>query len=187
MLRSCQSADVRVLRGAVVTDQVIVEERPSNVRRHILWLTVAIYMITYMDRVVISTAAPLIQKDFNFSLETMGWIFSAFQIGYALCQIPGGWLGDRFGARRALSGVVIWWSVFTAATATMWSAGSLFVCRLLFGMGEAGSFPIATRALSRWMLPSERGWALGITHAGARLGGAFTPVLVAFLIASLGW
>jgi MFS family permease len=187
MLRSWQSADVRVLRGAGVTDQVLVEERPSNVRRHVLWLTVAIYMITYMDRVVISTAAPLIQKDFNFSLETMGWIFSAFQIGYALCQIPGGWLGDRFGARRALSGVVIWWSVFTAATATMWSAGSLFVCRLLFGMGEAGSFPIATRALSRWMLPSERGWALGITHAGARLGGAFTPVLVAFLIASLGW
>jgi sugar phosphate permease len=159
----------------------------SNVRRKVLWFTVAVYMITYMDRVVIATAAPSIQKEFGFSLVTMGWIFSAFQISYALFQIPGGWLGDRFGARRALSGVVVWWSIFTAATATMWSAGSMIVCRLLFGMGEAGSFPIATRSLSRWMLPAERGWAMGITHAGARLGGALTPVFVAFLIAALGW
>jgi MFS transporter, ACS family, glucarate transporter len=160
---------------------------PSNVRRKVLWLTVAVYMITYMDRVVIATAAPSIQKEFAFSLVTMGWIFSAFQISYAVFQIPGGWLGDRFGARRALSGVVVWWSIFTAATATMWSASSMIVCRLLFGMGEAGSFPIATRSLSRWMLPAERGWAMGITHAGARLGGALTPVFVALLIGALGW
>jgi sugar phosphate permease len=166
---------------------VITQERPSSVRRKVLWLTVAVYMITYMDRVVIATAAPSIQKEFAFSLVTMGWIFSAFQIGYAMFQIPGGWLGDRFGARRALTGVVVWWSIFTAATATMWSAGSMIVCRLLFGMGEAGSFPIATRSLSRWMLPAERGWALGVTHAGARLGGAITPVFVAFLITVLGW
>jgi sugar phosphate permease len=191
MARPHTSSDVRIAPGAapaeLANDLASDQERPSHIRRNVLWLTVAVYMITYMDRVVIATAAPSIQKEFNFSLQTMGWIFSAFQIGYAVCQIPGGWLGDRFGARRALSGVVVWWSIFTAATATMWSAGSMFVCRLLFGMGEAGSFPIATRSLSRWMLPAERGWALGVTHAGARLGGAFTPVLVAFLIASLSW
>jgi sugar phosphate permease len=187
MAQSYISPDVHIAPGATPTDAVIAQERPTNIRRKMLWLTVAVYMITYMDRVVIATAAPSIQKEFSFSLITMGWIFSAFQIGYAVFQIPGGWLGDRFGARRALGGVVVWWSIFTAATATMWSAGSMIACRLLFGLGEAGSFPIATRSLSRWMLPAERGWALGVTHAGARLGGAITPVFVAFLITALGW
>lgn len=161
--------------------------RPTRVRHAVLWLTVLAYLITYMDRVVIATAAPSIQAEFGFSLVTMGWIFAAFQFAYAVFQIPGGWLGDRFGPRRALTGVVLWWSTFTAATALTWSAGSMMVCRFLFGMGEAGAFPIATRSLSRWMLPSERGWAQGLTHAGARLGGAVTPVFVALLILDFGW
>lgn len=161
--------------------------RPTRVRHIVLWLTVLAYMITYMDRVVISTAAPAIQEEFGFSTITMGWIFFAFQISYALFQIPGGWLGDRYGPRKALTLVVTWWSAFTALTVTAWSAGSMIVIRFLFGMGEAGAFPIATRSLSRWMLPSERGWAQGVTHAGARLGAALTPVLVAFLILHFGW
>ncbi|WP_315760298.1 MFS transporter [Sphingomonas sp. Y38-1Y] len=161
--------------------------RPTRARHVVLWLTVLAYLITYMDRVVISTAAPSIQKEFGFSNQTLGWIFASFQISYALFQIPGGWLGDRFGPRRALSGVVVWWSAFTAITATTWSAGSMMVSRFLFGMGEAGAFPIATRSLSRWMLPAERGWAQGVTHAGARLGGAVTPAFVALLIVGFGW
>lgn len=166
---------------------MVSQERPTRVRHTVLWLTVAAYMITYMDRVVISTAAPSIQEEFGFTEITMGWIFGIFQLAYALFQIPGGWLGDRFGPRRALSGIVVWWSAFTALTAMTWSAGSMLVCRFLFGMGEAGAFPIATRSLSRWMLPSERGWAQGVTHAGARLGAAITPVGVVFLILHYGW
>lgn len=162
-------------------------QRPTKVRHIVLWLTVLVYMITYMDRVVISVAAPSIQEEFGFSLITMGWIFGAFQLSYALFQIPGGWLGDRFGPRRALSGIVLWWSAFTALTAFMWSAQSMIVARFLFGMGEAGAFPNATRSLSRWMLPSERGFAQGITHAGARLGSAITPVIVVAIIALWGW
>lgn len=161
--------------------------RPTRVRHVVLWLTVLAYMITYMDRVVISTTAPMIQKEFGLSNITMGWIFSVFQIGYALFQIPGGWLGDRFGPRRTLTAIVVWWSAFTALTTATWSAGSLIVCRFLFGCGEAGAFPNATRSLSRWMLPSERGFAQGITHAGARLGGAVTPLLVVWLMMHLGW
>jgi sugar phosphate permease len=161
--------------------------RPTRIRHAVLWMTVLAYMITYFDRVVISSAVPSIQAEFGFSLITMGWILSAFQWSYALFQIPGGWLGDRFGPRRALTGVVIWWSCFTAATTMAWSAGSMAVFRFLFGMGEAGAFPIATRSLSRWMLPSERGFAQGVTHAGARLGGALTPAIVVLLIADFGW
>ncbi|MES1975130.1 MAG: MFS transporter [Pseudomonadota bacterium] len=168
-------------------NQTASARRPTRVRHAVLWLTVAAYMITYMDRVVISTAAPSIQKEFGFSAITMGWIFSTFQITYALFQLPGGWLGDRFGPRRALTWIVVWWSSFTALTALTWSAGSMLVCRALFGAGEAGAFPIATRSLSRWMLPQERGFAQGVTHAGARLGGAIAPVFVVLLIVDFGW
>jgi sugar phosphate permease len=161
--------------------------RPTATRHVVLWLTVALYLITYMDRVVISAAVPSIQKEFGFSTVTIGWILAAFQLSYSLFQIPGGWLGDRLGPRKALTAVVLWWSSFTALTALTWSATSMMVCRFLFGMGEAGAFPIATRSLSRWMLPAERGWAQGLTHAGSRLGGAVTPVLVVGIIAAAGW
>jgi sugar phosphate permease len=153
----------------------------------VLAFTVAVYMITYMDRVVISNAAPVIQKEFGFSLITMGWILASFRWAYALFQIPGGWFGDRIGPRRALTLIVIWWSAFTSLTAFAWSAASMMVVRFLFGIGEAGAFPIATRSLSRWMLPGERGFAQGITHAGSRLGAAMTPPLVVWIITRYNW
>ncbi len=161
--------------------------KATRVRHIVLGLTVAAYMITYMDRVVISTAVPVIQKEFGFSLITMSYIIASFRWGYALFQIPGGWLGDRIGPRRALALIVTWWSLFTSATALAWNAVSMTVIRFLFGIGEAGAFPIATRSLSRWMLPAERGFAQGITHAGSRLGAAMTPSLVALVIAKYGW
>ncbi len=161
--------------------------RPTRVRHLVLAMTIAVYMITYMDRVVISNAAPVIRKDLGFSLVTMGWILASFRWSYALFQIPGGWLGDRIGPRRALALIVTWWSLFTSATALAWSAASMIAIRFLFGIGEAGAFPIATRSLSRWLLPGERGFAQGITHAGSRLGAALTPPLVVFLIARFGW
>ena len=161
--------------------------RPTRIRYIVLALTIGAYMITYIDRVVISSAVPSIQKEFGFSIVTMGWILSSFQWAYAIFQIPGGWLGDRIGPRRALTLIVSWWSIFTCATVFAWSAVSMAVIRFLFGMGEAGAFPIATRSLSRWMLPTERGFAQGATHAGSRLGGALTPALVVLIIARWGW
>jgi sugar phosphate permease len=157
------------------------------VRHWVLALTVAAYMITYMDRVNIASAVPVIQKEFGFSMVTVSWILSSFRWGYALFQIPGGWLGDRIGARRALALIVTWWSVFTSATAFAWSAASMAVFRFLFGVGEAGAFPIATRSLSRWMLPAERAFAQGVTHAGSRLGAALTPGIVVMLMLAYGW
>jgi MFS transporter, ACS family, glucarate transporter len=171
----------------VETLQPVTAVRPTRVRHIVLGLTVAAYMITYMDRVVISSATPSIRQEFGFSLVTIGWIIGSFRWSYALFQIPGGWLGDWIGPRRALALVVTWWSAFTSLTGLAWSATSMAVCRFLFGMGEAGAFPIATRSLSRWMLPSERGFAQGITHAGSRLGAALTPPLVVMLIAAYGW
>jgi sugar phosphate permease len=167
--------------------QVPAAVKPTAVRHMVLWLTVAAYMITYMDRVVISSATPSIRDEFGIDIATMGLVLGAFRWGYALFQIPGGWLGDRIGPRRALTIIVAWWSIFTSITAFAWNAASMAVFRFLFGVGEAGAFPIATRSLSRWVLPSERGYAQGITHAGSRLGAAVTPGIVVAMIAAYGW
>jgi MFS family permease len=144
-------------------------------------------MITYMDRVVLSTTLPLIQKELDLDTVTRSWVQAAFRFGYALFQIPGGWLGDSIGPRKALTLIVIWWSVFTSLTAAAWNTWSMIVFRFLFGVGEAGAFPTATRSLSRWMLPTERGYAQGVTHAGSRLGAALTPPLVALIMTAYGW
>ncbi len=161
--------------------------RPTRARRVVLALVVGAYVITYMDRVNISSAMPVIQQKLGLSIIEVGWIFSLFRWGYALFQIPGGWLGDRIGPRRALSYVVCWWSLFTCFTSFAWSATSIGLCRFLFGVGEAGAFPIATRSLSRWTPPEERGFSQGLPHAASRLGAALTPPLVVFVMINFGW
>ena len=104
-------------------------------RWYILLLISLMYLITYLDRVNISTAAPVISKEFGFDKITLGAIFSAFVWAYALFQVPGGWLGDRLGPRRILTAIVTYWSVMTAATAMAGSAVSFIVVRFLFGIG----------------------------------------------------
>jgi sugar phosphate permease len=161
--------------------------RPTRVRLTVLALVVMVYFITYLDRVLLSNAMPVIQKQFHFSIGTLGLILGCYNWAYALFQIPGGWFGDRAGPRIALASVVIWWSVFTFITGFSFSVTMMMVCLFLIGMGEAGAFPISNRALSRWMLPGERGFAQGSTHAGSRLAGAAAPILVATLIGLYGW
>jgi sugar phosphate permease len=145
------------------------------------------YLITYLDRVNISTAAPEIRKEFGFDAVTMGWIFSAFGWSYALFQVPGGWLSDRFGARPVLAGIVIYWSAMTAATAGAVGVVSFFIVRFLFGVGEAGAFPGATRAMQVWYTRQERGFAQGFTHSASRLGAAIAPPIVVLIMTTLGW
>ena len=118
---------------------------PASIGRwYVLLLLGVMYLITYLDRVNISTAAPVISKEFGFDKITMGAIFSAFVWAYAMFQVPGGWFGDRFGPRRVLAIIVTYWSVMTAATAAATGAISFMIIRFLFGIGEAGAFPGAT-------------------------------------------
>jgi sugar phosphate permease len=154
----------------------------SKGRWYVLLLISVMYLVTYLDRVNISTAAPEISKEFGFDKVTMGFIFSAFVWSYALFQVPGGWLSDRFGARGVLTGVVTFWSVMTAATAAAFSSLSFIVVRFLFGVGEAGAFPGATRAMQLWYPQRERGFVQGITHSASRLGAAIAPLIVAPII-----
>src|ERR1700735_5225021 len=161
--------------------------RPSKGRWYVLLLISVMYLITYLDRVNISTAAPEISKEFGFDKVTMGVIFSAFVWAYALFQVPGGWLSDRFGARGVLACVVGYWSIMTAATAAAFSVTSFIALRFMFGVGEAGAFPGATRAMQLWYPQSERGFVQGITHSASRLGAAIAPPLVVLIMINLGW
>ena len=160
---------------------------PGMGRWYILLLISLMYLITYLDRVNISTVAPVISKEFNFDKVTMGFIFSAFVWSYALFQVPGGWMGDRFGPRRVLAVIVSYWSIMTALTSVASSAVSFFVIRFLFGVGEAGAFPVATRAMQLWYPRRERGLAQGVTHSASRLGAAITPPIVLAIMLTLGW
>src|ERR1700728_1615150 len=161
--------------------------RPSKGRWYVLLLISAMYLITYLDRVNISTAAPEISKEFGFDKVTMGVIFSAFAWSYALFQVPGGWLSDRFGARGVLTCVVGFWSIMTAATAAAFGATSFIVLRFLFGVGEAGACPGATRAMQLWYPRRERGFVQGITHSASRAGAAIAPPIVLLIMVNLGW
>ena len=163
------------------------DTRRSSGRWYILVLICVMYLITYLDRVNISTAAPVISKEFGFDRITLGVIFSAFVWAYAIFQVPGGWLSDRFGARPVLATIVAYWSVMTAATAAATGALSFIVIRFLFGVGEAGAFPGATRAMQLWYPRSERGFVQGITHSASRLGAAIAPPLVVLIMTNLGW
>jgi ACS family glucarate transporter-like MFS transporter len=142
---------------------------------------------TYMDRACISSAAGAMQSDLGFDDQMMGYIFGMFAIGYALFQIPSGWLADVLGPRKVLAWVVSLWSMFTMLTGAAYNAFSLVLIRFLFGVGEAGAFPGATRALYNWVPAKERGIAQGLFHSGARVGAALSLFLMPFLIAKVGW
>jgi MFS transporter, ACS family, glucarate transporter len=160
---------------------------PTKARYVVTAFAVTLAIITYIDRVGISVAAPSIRKDLGLSTIQLGWALSAFGWAYALFEIPGGWLGDRIGPRRVLMRIVLWWSLFTAATGWVWSASSLVVTRGLFGAGEAGAFPNLTRIFTTWLPVKERERAQAVLWLATRISGAFTPVLVALLISAISW
>ncbi len=161
--------------------------RPTHMRRVMTAYALLIAVIMYLDRVCLAQAAPLISHDLGLSKVQMGWAFAAFNWAYAIFEVPGGWLGDRIGPRRVLTRVVLWWSFFTAATGWVWSAGSLVVTRALFGAGEAGCFPNLTRIFTTWLPVRARERAQGLLWFAARWSGAFTPLLVAYVLEFMTW
>ena len=179
------------------TNQTIVPERSSSsaiatskatkTRWVVLVLISLMYLITYMDRSNISVAAPSIAKEFGLSKTAMGLVFSAFLWAYSIGQIPGGWLGDRFGPRRVLLSIIPIWSLIVAATGVAVGVVSLIATRFFLGLFEAGAFPIATRAMQLWYPKSERGRVHGITHSFSRFAVAVTPFVAVSILVAFGW
>src|SRR5450631_2415543 len=161
--------------------------RRFSVSNTVLLIICMMYLILYVDRVNISTAAPLIKADLNLNNTELGLIFSAFAYPYALFQLIGGYIGDKFGARLTLcvSGLIV--CAATAATGAVGGLASLFVARLALGVGEGATFPTATRAMAVWTPERSWGFAQGITHSFARLGNAVTPPLIAMLVGLVSW
>ena len=183
--------------------------RPSRVRLAVLAFACSLSLITYLDRVCISRVQKEIKTDLDVSDKELGIVFGAFALGYALFEVPGGWLGDRWGSRRVLMRIVIWWSLFTALTGCIWrftldsgrhiSIGSLEIpillnglvvlvlVRFCFGAGEAGAYPNLARVVKTWFPFRERGLAQGGIWMSARLGGAFAPLVIGCLMRAVGW
>jgi ACS family glucarate transporter-like MFS transporter len=161
--------------------------RPSHARRGVVVFGASLAFLSFLDRAAISQAAPAIQRDLHLSSFQMGLVFAAFGFTYAACEIPSGWLCDRFGARLLLTRVVILWSILTAATGWAWNFSSMMATRLLFGVGESGCFPGLARVFRTWLPPRERNSAEGIKAAAARWGAALTPALMAALYGYFSW
>src|SRR5262245_13734150 len=156
-------------------------------RGYVRWLLVAwmfvLSAVAYLDRVNISIAGGSLAESFHLSNLQLGGVFSAFLIGYAIYQVPGGWLADRWGARAVLTIGVAWWCVFTALTASIPSGisgglAALIGVRFLLGLGEAVMYPSTNRTVASWIPISERGIANGVIFAGVGSGAAVTPPVI---------
>ena len=143
--------------------------------------------INYIDRANLGVAVPMIRKEYGIDPAMMGLILSGFFWTYALMQLPGGWLIDRFGARATYTAATLIMSAATIATGFVGGVYSLIACRLLLGVGEAFCYPVNAKVTSLWFRRSERGLATGIWASGSRVGSAITLPLVAFIILHFGW
>lgn len=158
-----------------------------KIRYLVLGLLVLLSVVTYMDRVCISVAAPRIREEFGISPERWGFVLGAFTLAYGAFEIPSGACGDRFGERRVLTRIVVWWSAFTVLTGLASGFAVLVVTRFLFGVGEAGAYPNVSGSIRRWFPMAERARAQGFVWGASRVGGALTPVVVVPLMLALGW
>ena len=164
-----------------------VPARPTSIRHQVLAWVCSLSIITYLDRVCISTSAPYISKELGLTPVQMGMAFSAFAFAYAMFEVPGGWMGDRFGPRKVITRIVVWWSCFTVITGLVHRLWSLIVVRFLFGAGEAGMYPNSAKVFSRWVPAGERGMATGLMWTFSRSGGAVSPLLVVVMLGYMGW
>ncbi|HEX7698849.1 MAG TPA: MFS transporter [Candidatus Acidoferrum sp.] len=168
------------------------ERAESRVRWFLVFGLFILSAVAYLDRVNISIAGSSIAAEYHLSHIQLGWIFSAFLVGYALFQTPGGWLADRLGPRRVLTAGVLWWGIFTALTAVVSTkiafAVLLFAAvRFLLGAGEAIIYPASNQFVSRWIPSAERGIANGLIFAGVGVGAGVTPILITHVMVRYGW
>jgi len=157
----------------------------------VFWLFL-LSAIAFLDRTNISIAGEQISHEFGLGNVRLGWVFSAFLIGYCVSQILGGWLATRFGPRRVLTLGVLWWGVFTALTAVIsprigGALALLIAVRFSLGVGEAVIYPASNQFVARWIPVQERGRANGWIFAGVGAGAGLTPPLLTWIIMHYGW
>ncbi|GMA98890.1 MFS transporter [Pelosinus sp. IPA-1] len=150
----------------------------------ILWVG---WLFSFLDRMVVSIALPFIGREFQLNAASQGMILSTFFAGYAIFQIPGGMLADKFGPRRVMAFAIVWWSVFTSLTGMVLSYPLMLICRFVFGIGE-GCFPGSSfKTIAMYFPPKERATATAIQGSVNALGPAVASLVAAGIIAAFGW
>jgi len=167
-------------------------ERQTRVRYYLSFLLFVLSGVAFLDRTNISIAGLQISSEYGLGNQHLGWIFSAFLVGYAGFQIPAGWLAARFGPRRVLAFGVLWWGVVTELTALLptnmpHAVLVLIAIRFALGAGESVVYPAANQFVARWIPQQERGFVNGLIFAGVGAGSGLTPPLLTWLIGNHGW
>lgn len=162
-------------------------DKKSNIRWVVASLMWAAIAINYIDRTVLSAAAPHMMKEFKLTSGEMGILMSGFFWSYALLQIPAGWIADKFGQKKTLGFAVGWWSVMTAITGLGTGFKSLLGFRVGLGVGEAGAYPSNAGITAKWFPDKERATVSGLFDSGSKFGGAIAMPLITWLMVSYGW
>lgn len=177
------ATSARAVQTAKATEP---DQKPTRVRWKLFALLLALVTLNYIDRGSISVAMPLIKEEFNLTAEATGLLLSAFFFAYALMQIPGGWLVDKYGPRKMATAACAGWGIATAASGLSWNFVSLFVSRAAIGVTEAPIMPAGGKLNATWMASNERGRGATILDAGAPLGAGVGAIIVTGLIALTG-
>jgi ACS family D-galactonate transporter-like MFS transporter len=160
--------------------------RRTSVRWRIFLLILLLVAINYVDRASLSVAMPVISEEFGIDAATQGIILSSFFWTYALMQIPGGWLADRYRPRVIIAGATILWGGFQALAALATGVLGLLLARLGLGLAEGPIFPVSAKLNALWLPAKERGRGAVIIDGGAPLGTAFGGLIIAALIVAFG-
>lgn len=145
------------------------------------------WCLSYLDRMAMNVGIVEIAKDFNLSPSVMGVVLSSFFAGYALMQLPGGWLADKFGSRKVIAIAILFWSIFTVLTGMAWSLMSMIMIRFMFGLGEGGYPAASSKAIADVFPKAERTSAQTIMMSSNSLGGVIAPLIATPLLVWIGW
>ena len=159
---------------------------PTNTRFVVLAGLCAAAALSYVSRNAIAVAESTVRGDLGLTKEQSGWLMSAFFISYSVCQIPGAWVGQRFGARRALPAFAIVWSIATAATA-LGGFVNVLAMRVVKGVSQGGLFPICTGVVAKWFPKTGQAFATGALGSFMSVGGAVGAALTGWLVVEIGW
>lgn len=167
-------------------------ERRTRIRFFLAFWLFVLSGVAFLDRTNISIAGLQISNEYGLGNQRLGWIFSAFLVGYAGFQLPAGWLATRFGPRKVLTLGVFWWGIFTVIPALLPSGVAhavilLVAIRFALGAGESVVYPAANQFVARWVPMKERGFINGLIFAGVGAGSGLTPPLLTWLITNHGW
>ena len=161
--------------------------RPGRKRFIIYGLLFTMTLINYFDRTVLSIAMPVLIHEFTLTPVAVGYLLSAFIWSYAPCQLPAGMILDRWGTRATASRCIAFWSAATALTGAATSFTFVFFTRLLLGIGESPTFPLAARSIREWAPVRERALAFSISGSGPAFGTAVSAITIGWLVATIGW